>query len=150
MIQAGAWRLAIRWFPVSMALGAASILMPVTLSLSAPAQDQASPEVEMAAVAQRPGAWVVAVQTDGKASFRICRYSMFSADCRTYGHIRVPDTVARNDQFVVSFGSNRKQVTFTVKSIRLSGTTCEIYGTTGDEKPDRLISRHCVVQPENL
>ncbi|WP_448206997.1 hypothetical protein [Azospirillum sp. sgz302134] len=103
-----------------------------------------------------PGADGIAlVATDGEATLKLCRDWLFRQQCREYGHIDVPERIARGDSFEVTFGSNPKTMRFRVKSVLPGdgGGGCVVIPEhedtpqppAADEPADMLIIKDCTI-----
>jgi hypothetical protein len=82
---------------------------------------------------------VEAVTTQGSGTLTICRNWLVYSSCTTYGKVALPERVAVGDRISLTFGSNPKDYTFPVRSIRHQGTSCTILSegggaTVGGEK----------------
>ena len=69
---------------------------------------------------------VEAVTTQGSGALTICRSWLVYDSCTTYGKVALPERVAVGDKLSLTYGSNPKDHTFPVLSIRHQGTSCTI------------------------
>jgi hypothetical protein len=74
---------------------------------------------------------VEAVTTQGFGTLTMCRNWLVYSSCTTYGKVVLPERVAVGDQISLTFGSNPKDYTFPVRSIRHQGTNCTILSEAG-------------------
>ena len=66
---------------------------------------------------------VEAVTTQGSGKLTICRNWLVYSSRTTYGKVALPERVAVGDTISLTFGSNPKDYTFPVRSIRHQGPT---------------------------
>ena len=69
---------------------------------------------------------VEAVTTQGSGALTICRSWLVYDSCTTYGKVALPERVAVGDKLSLTYGSNPKDYTFPVLSIRHRGTSCTL------------------------
>ena len=69
---------------------------------------------------------VEAVTTQGSGALTICRSWLVYDSCTTYRKVALPERVAVGDKLSLSYGSNPKDYTFPVLSIRHQGANCTI------------------------
>jgi len=69
---------------------------------------------------------VVAVTTPGSGSLTICRNWLVTNSCTTYGRVALPERVVIGDNLRLTYGSNPKDYTFPVRTIRHQDTNCTI------------------------
>ena len=69
---------------------------------------------------------VEAVTTPGSGALTICRNWLVYDSCTTYSKVALPERVAVGDKLNLTYGSNPKDYTFPVLSIRHQGTSCTI------------------------
>jgi hypothetical protein len=74
---------------------------------------------------------VEAVTTQGSGTLTICRNWLVYSSCTTYRKVALPERVAVGDKISLTFGSNPKDYTFPVRSIRHQGTKCTILSDEG-------------------
>jgi hypothetical protein len=79
-----------------------------------------------AAPAMAAGDTVEAVTTNGTGLLTICRSWLVYNSCTTYSKVALPERVALGDKLSLSYGSNPKDYTFPVLSIRHQGTSCTL------------------------
>ena len=69
---------------------------------------------------------VEAVTTQGSGALTICRSWLVYNSCTTYSKVALPERVVVGDKLSLSYGSNPKDYTFPVLSIRHQGANCTI------------------------
>jgi hypothetical protein len=77
-----------------------------------------------------------AVTTPGSGSLTICRSWLVYDSCTTYQKVALPERIAVGDKLSLTYGSNPKDYTFSVYSIRHQDASCTILSDTagGGEK----------------
>ena len=66
---------------------------------------------------------VAAVTTPGSGSLTICRNWLVTNSCTTYTRVALPQSVFIGDKLSLTYGSNPKDYTFPVRSIRYQDGT---------------------------
>jgi hypothetical protein len=79
-----------------------------------------------AAPAVAAGDTVEAVTTQRSGTLTICRSWLVYDSCSTYSKVALPERIAVGDKLSLTYGSNPKDYTFPVLSIRHQGTSCTI------------------------
>jgi hypothetical protein len=78
---------------------------------------------------------VEAVTTQGSGALTICRSWLVYNSCTTYSKVALPERVAVGDKLSLTYGSNPKDYTFPVLSIRHQGASCTILSDASGAAP---------------
>jgi hypothetical protein len=92
---------------------------------------------------------VEAVETNRSAILTKCHSWMFSRDCHTYHHVRLPARIAIGDKVSIMYGSNTKRYEFPVLHIRIEGDQCTLFGEepSDPDNVDKLVISSCRPAP---
>jgi hypothetical protein len=70
------------------------------------------------------------VDTPGRGRLIMCRDWLVYTSCWSYHHIAIPTQIKIGDNLDLFFGSNNKEISFSVERILRNGSRCDLYNTT--------------------
>ncbi len=72
---------------------------------------------------------VKTIETPGMGRLIMCRDWLVYTSCWSYRHVAIPGHIAVGDNLDLTFGSNNKEIGFSVARILHDGDRCDIYNT---------------------